>query len=636
MTPTLQLRRLSVFADGKTAYSEVFRNGVNIIHGDNGSGKSTIADFIFFALGGDLRGWKAHAGQCDFVVAEVQLGQSMLTLKREVSESVGRPMHVYFGPYDEAMAAGPAAWNILPYKRPSSGLSFSQVLFRSMGIPDAISIGDSNITMHQILRLLYGDQMTPIQRIFRQENFDTWEMRQAVGYFVCGIGGHELYELQLELRSESAKYEQVSQALRSLVTVASSYGDRILAEQLEAVIEKLSKERAEAAAKVDDLLNRDASAEEVSIATAATRYRMRELQHAKGEVADLEDRIATLEYEIQDSARFVEYLEQSLSEFNDASATFFSLGHLRFEFCPSCFTPVAAQHPSGLGHCQLCGADTSVPAGGERKLAAKLDLEMQLKESKALAEIRVKDLEAFKGALRLAQIRLRTATQAADSLRHHTGTKRDTAVAELSRRLGYLDSELALLQRRVELSNEIARLSAAKESLNVAIGKLKTRIEATERAQDKRRRSAFTTITDATVRVLKQDLQSHSDFFPVESMSFSFAEDWMAVNGDKNRSRSASGMVILKNSFLVGLYLAALQDHEFLLPRFMLLDNIEDKGMVQDRSWNFQRVMIREVSKSITPHQLIFTTSMLAPELELSGLVVGRKFTRERPSLEFK
>lgn len=636
MTPALQLRHLSIHADGKTAYSETFSNGVNIIHGDNGSGKSTIADFIFFALGGELRSWKTHAGHCDFVVAEVQLGQSTLTLKREVSEIAGRPMHIYFGPYDEAMAAGPAAWNILPYKRPSSGLSFSQVLFRSMGIPEAVSTGDSNITMHQILRLLYGDQMTPIQRIFRQENFDTWQMRQAVGYFVCGVGGHELHELQLQLRSESAKHEQASQELRSLMVVAGSYGDKILIEQLESVIEKLANDRLEALAKLDDLLNRDDSAEVAAMATAATKTRMRELQRAKGEVADLEDRTAILEYEIQDSARFMEYLEQSLSEFDDAAATFFSLGHLRFEFCPSCFTPVTAQHTSGPGHCQLCGSEISVATGGERKLAAKLDLEMQLKESRALAASRVKDLESLKGALRSAQVRLRMASQAAESLRHHTGTKRDTAVAELSRKLGYLESELALLERRVELSKEIARLSTTKEALNAEISRLKTRIAATEAAQDKRKRSAFTTVADAVIRMLKQDLQSQSDFFPVESMSFSFAEDWIAVNGDKNVSRSASGMVILKNSFLVGLYLAALQDQAFLLPRFMLLDNIEDKGMVRDRSWNFQRVTVQEASKFTAPHQLIFTTSMLAPELEKSGLVIGRKFTRDEPSLKLR
>lgn len=64
-----------------------------------------------------------------------------------------------------------------------------------------------------------------------------------------------------------------------------------------------------------------------------------------------------------------------------------------------------------------------------------------------------------------------------------------------------------------------------------------------------------------------------------------------------------------------------------------MFDNIEDKGMVQERSWNFQRLLI-DLSKS-TPgeHQIIFTTSKIAPELDGSECVVGRKYTKISPSL---
>ena len=67
----------------------------------------------------------------------------------------------------------------------------------------------------------------------------------------------------------------------------------------------------------------------------------------------------------------------------------------------------------------------------------------------------------------------------------------------------------------------------------------------------------------------------------------------------------------------------------------MLFDNIEDKGMVAERSWNFQRLIIQETAKSKSNHQIIFTTSKIAQELAESGYVVGRKYTRKHPSLEF-
>ncbi|EPE94114.1 hypothetical protein [Rhizobium grahamii] len=107
-----------------------------------------------------------------------------------------------------------------------------------------------------------------------------------------------------------------------------------------------------------------------------------------------------------------------------------------------------------------------------------------------------------------------------------------------------------------------------------------------------------------TKALLDQDLQEHSDFGDVQHVSFSFADDWVAINGEKNRRGSASGMVILKNSFALGLLASSLIDKQFKLPRWMLFDNIEDKGMVEERSWNFQRLIVALSEQSVVPHQI--------------------------------
>jgi hypothetical protein len=92
-------------------------------------------------------------------------------------------------------------------------------------------------------------------------------------------------------------------------------------------------------------------------------------------------------------------------------------------------------------------------------------------------------------------------------------------------------------------------------------------------------------------------------------------------------------MVILKNSFALGMLTSALIDKEFKLPRWMLFDNIEDKGMVQERAWNFQRLVLKASNELKSPHQIIFTTSKIAPELDDPKYVVGRKYTRASRSL---
>src|SRR3546814_382223 len=124
----------------------------------------------------------------------------------------------------------------------------------------------------------------------------------------------------------------------------------------------------------------------------------------------------------------------------------------------------------------------------------------------------------------------------------------------------------------------------------------------------------LTLISNRTKALLDKDLQEHSDFGEVANVSFEFSGDWIAINGDKNRAGSASGMVILKNSFAAGMLDAALLDQRFNLPRWMLLDNVEDKGMVEERSWNFQRLLAAMSGAARVPHQIIFTTSKIAPE----------------------
>ena len=59
MMNNLHLNRLIVYTNhGEVAYDEKFHQGINIICGDNSSGKSTITHFIFFALGGEYgRNW---------------------------------------------------------------------------------------------------------------------------------------------------------------------------------------------------------------------------------------------------------------------------------------------------------------------------------------------------------------------------------------------------------------------------------------------------------------------------------------------------------------------------------------------------------------------------------------------------
>jgi len=630
MIASLQIERMLVTRGPHVLYDEMFHRGVNIIHGSNGSGKSSIADFIFFGLGGDLRDWKASASRAENVYLQVVTPAGTLTLKRGLSTDSARPMSIFFGPLDNGLAAAMESWQHLPYRRPDHGYSFSQVLFNAIGLPESISDGSSNITMHQILRLLYVDQLTPVQRIFRVENFDTWQTRQAVGDLLLGIGGYELFDKQIALRETEQNYKEAVASYRSLVAVASGYGENILIEHITATIAQMGDEKNALLASIEALISAQDDPDDLTKLNTIRVQNGKEYNIARRKVATLESEIDTLEYEIVDAEEFIRHLNQSISDFDDAALTFTALGHLAFEFCPSCFAPV---EPKDAGYCQLCNAKRTDGKEDSRTLAVRLDLEMQLKESEVLQSDRKAAVSAKRAALRVARQVMRRATSAVELDRAGNVTGRERAIADLSRRMGFIDSQLDGLQRRLELSRRIDAASVAKEELNNRITRLKGEIEAIQRGQNIRKGSAYTLVSNQTKVLLDQDLEEHSDFGDVEHVSFSFADDWVAINGEKNRSGSASGMVILKNSFALGILISSMIDKQFNLPRWMLFDNIEDKGMVEERSWNFQRLIVQSSAKYDLPHQIIYTTSKIAPELDGSSLVVGKRYTRAARSL---
>jgi hypothetical protein len=107
----------------------------------------------------------------------------------------------------------------------------------------------------------------------------------------------------------------------------------------------------------------------------------------------------------------------------------------------------------------------------------------------------------------------------------------------------------------------------------------------------------------------------------------------MFVNG---RSKfSASSMVIMKNAIRFAIFLQSIKDPLFRFPRLLLNDNIEDKGMTPERSHSFQRNLVEICDEQTSDFQLIFTTSMIAPELENHNYVAGPFYKKGTHTLNF-
>ena len=100
---------------------------------------------------------------------------------------------------------------------------------------------------------------------------------------------------------------------------------------------------------------------------------------------------------------------------------------------------------------------------------------------------------------------------------------------------------------------------------------------------------------------------------------------------------SASSSFYLKMAARFALFFASLQVDSMMYPRLLFSDNMEDKGMEPDRAANFQRLVVRRLNEMPNQdYQLIFATSMIAPELDTPEYTIGEKYTQENKSLKFQ
>src|SRR5260221_1792412 len=152
--PTLIITRAVVERGAQPAYDEVFHAGVNVIRGENSSGKSTVLNFIFYGLGGDLADWSEMALLCDRVFVEAEFNGKVATLSREISKQAGQPMEIFGGAFDSGRKAPREEWVRYPYRRSQNVESFSQALFRLLQMPEVANEASGNLTIHQILRIL--------------------------------------------------------------------------------------------------------------------------------------------------------------------------------------------------------------------------------------------------------------------------------------------------------------------------------------------------------------------------------------------------------------------------------------------------------------------------------------------------
>jgi hypothetical protein len=188
------------------------------------------------------------------------------------------------------------------------------------------------------------------------------------------------------------------------------------------------------------------------------------------------------------------------------------------------------------------------------------------------------------------------------------------------------------ISSKKNIVEELKLLESQRNALATEIETLAGTIEAEKTRNIDRKLQASSMIEKMVLDFLHDDLDRQSTFKRADRVTFDFEGDRLSVNDES--FFSASSMVYLRNSFLAAFHFAAASDPGFGHPRLLLMDTIEDKGMEQDRSKHFQRLLAKKSKEANSSHQLIIATSMIAEELNTSEYVVGEHYSHENRTLK--
>lgn len=624
----LFIDRFAVYGKGKFVYNQRFHVGVNIIRGANGTGKSTVMDLLNYSLGSEVAEWTDEQEKCDWVLTQVSVNGQIVTLKRNITPTGQEGILLFDGDMDKALSSV-EGWQKYPMRRNNEINSYSQHMFELLNMPRHKTDDDKNLTMHQILRLMYVDQLSAITKLLKEDpKYDNVFTRRAIGEYLLGIDALEAFNLRQDLIQKNKYFEKVNAELNAIYKLFGH--DEVLINEhlLNNEIEKTQKaiQELEQSREQTKMLTSDDVSEEVS-------QRIKELVLSVYEQSDkisaLESERQELQIELKETYSFLTSLEERKAALSEANLTLSTLGQVSFEYCPSCLEPIKSHNDSC---CDLCKTPSQHESKGYAYSQFLNELNFQIKESKKIIETFENDVVKIKSSLPKIHLKLHVAKTELKEI-NTSSDEREAKLISIASKIGFCRSQMLALEEKREQVSKVDSLQARKTKAIQRISELQVKLDAISAIQEDRNVAVYSSIESKAKELLKLDGGYEEAFTNPEEVSFDFSKDKMFVNG---RSKfSASSMVVMKNSIRFSIFSNAADDKFARLPNLLLMDNIEDKGMQTERSQNFQKQIVA-VSKHITSDfQLIFTTSMIADELDGTDLCVGPFYVKGNHTLEF-
>ena len=440
------------------------------------------------------------------------------------------------------------------------------------------------------------------------------------------MGG--LYLAKLDLQSVQGELKES----KGIIKIANAFFANpmtISSAAIQGYLSKLADEIAGITEQITEIRN---STTKVNVKTREYEILQTKVSALRMQQLNLENDIKNLEMEIIDSKFFISTLSRKIEAIESSIATRDYLDKLPLEYCPECLSKLDPNVPKG--HCRLCKSPIDNTQGKAQALRIKLEIGFQIRESEQLLsqniELKSKkdiELKSVKSSLRTTQLQL-------DSALKNVRTTADEQLDQLIQTKGFKEGEILQYKTLLETALQYENILKRNDELIKKESELTRFIKAKTELLKQRRLEVDKTVSETGIYLLKHDELRQAEFQSVDDFIIDYKQNIAYISSQYIKLSASSGFY-LKMTARFAIFLASLKDPDMRYPRLLFSDNMEDKGMEENRAKNFQRTIIKYLQETGKDnYQLIYATSMCADEYDNDKYVIGEKYSENNKSLK--
>jgi len=577
---SLVIKRVKYDGDKYNYESPELDNGINIIIGDNGSGKSTFTYFIEYCLGGYLKYFNNENktekyleiinDTNNYIELDIEINLEKYSLKRFIG---GNIIHINYK--DEYYS--------LPVYRPKTEVDsdieiFSDWLLDKLSITKhELSLGTIKwrLNINDLFRLIIYDQDTPSKKIFKEPtnlNFvtDSLIIRKTIFEVLLGISSDEYFRKFEEFKQKTLLRDKEQLKLDNFDEKFSGIELDII--KIEDILSNLNS-------KLEELYNqRDlflSSNKNVDKKTKLISNLQQGIIQQEIELSNLNINLRSNQIEY---SKILDYFQSQTNEINEIEKIIFTndkLNLFSFKVCPFCLS----DHNPQDNHC-LCGAEI-IDEDYEKYRYTSKEYENILKhKKKSLETIQIaldsytKEISDFSSKKEILEKEINESTNKLKTLISSTSVDTNTEAIDL------LHNEILRQLKIIESEEYKKKVSIEKQQLinsyNIANDNFKEVKEQFEKLQRKFENDNQTIITDFNEIYQNLIIDSSADASKAE-----INEDYMPIIDDgiyKNKSAS----VPIRLLYYYAILTLALKYESVKHPKLLIIDTPEDSGIDDD------------------------------------------------------